>query len=282
MKRLRAAEGYTIIETMLFLVITGVLLASALLVFNGRQRRTEFTQGVREVDSQIKGILNETTSGYYPNKGDIGCTSSGGGGPQPTSTKAQGQNQGCIFLGRVLQFTTGDTYTAYTVVGQQTGADGRVVTSLGTTPNTARQTLLTKAASQPDFPDAEENFELPWGITIDKIVAPDATPSAVGGFGFITTLGNYGANGSDLVSGSSSMSLLPLLNTGLSASPQAGEQGAISSTQAMTDADRDISPIILCMKSAGGDRKAAIIIGGNNNNVGTEVFIDQVPEQCNA
>lgn len=286
MKRLGKAHGYTIIETMLFLVITGVLLASAMLIFNGRQQRTQFTQGVREIDSQIRGIMNEAASGYYPNKGGISCSSSGGGGPNPTNaTTDQGKNEGCIFLGRVLQFSETDSYIAYTVVGQQVGADGRTVTTLGSTPNSARQTLLTPSDSQPNYPEANATYELPWGITVEKVVAPEASALPIGAFGFISTLGSFNATGSDLVSGSSSTSLMPLLNTNrLTNVPPSlsGAQPAVNATQALEDSGRNSSQVILCLRSGGGDRQAAIVIGANNNSVGTEVQIDSVPEACNA
>lgn len=279
MTRLGKAQGYTIIETMLFLVITGVLLASAMLIFSGRQRRTQFTQGVREIDSQIRGVMNEAASGYYPNKGNISCSSSGGSGPNPVVAAAdQGENEGCIVLGRVLQFNQGENYTAYTVIGQQTGADGRTVTTLGSDADSARQTLLTPSDTQPNYPEANETFELPWGITVEKIVAPSVTPSTLGSFGFISTLGSFNATGSDLVSGSSSISLMPLRSTDLTSNIQA----TVNATKALVDSERNSSQIILCLRSGGDDRRAAIIVGSNNNSVGTEVMIDNVPGECDA
>lgn len=279
MKRSRAASGYTIVETMLFLAITGVLLASAVLVFNGRQRRTQFTQGVRELETRIQAVINEAATGYYPNKGDLSCTSSNGGGPQlNTVDNEQGTNVGCIFLGRSLQFTTGKTYSAYTIVGQQKGLDGKDVTSLGRGLNDARQTLIVQSEvapdAQPNAPtNAIESFTMPWGITVEKIIVPGGAET--GALSFISTLGSYNASGTNLVSGSAQLSLIPLASTTLSSQAPA----LISATRDMTDAMRNPGKVILCLRSGGGDRQAAIIIG-ENNNIGTEVLIDSVPGEC--
>lgn len=278
MTRSQRAHGYTIIEVMIFLVITGVLLSSAILVFNGRQRRTQFTQGVREIDSQIRTIINETASGYYPNKGDISCTSTDGGGPQLSSASGQGQgtNAGCIYLGRVLAFTNTETYRAYTVVGQQKGADGQEVTALGDEPNEAKQTLITPSDSQPNVPDATSSFELPWGITVTEVHTPLPGAANTGAVGFIATFGSYSTSGEDLVSGSSGLSSIPLTSTNLSS----GAEALVTATQSMTDAQRNPGRIVVCLLSGGGDRRAAILIGGNNSSTGTEVVIDDVPGEC--
>lgn len=258
--------GYTIIEVMIFLVITGVLLSSALLVFNGRQRRTQFTQGLREIDAQLRTIVNETASGYYPNKGDISCSSSNGGGPQlGTAGTGQGKNVGCTFLGRMIRFTEGESYTAFTVVGQQKGADGKEVTALGPDINEARQTLITNDA---------DTFTLPWGITIGRIALPNG--NVTGGVGFVSTFGSYNESGSNLISGSNGISVVTLADTNLESSPET----ILDKTEAMTNAARTAGPVTLCLRSGGDDRRAAIIIGGNNSNTGTEVVIDKVVAGC--
>lgn len=278
MKRQARHGGYTIVEVMIFLVITGALLASALLVFNGRQRRTQFTQGVREIESQIRTLINETASGYYPNQGNIKCTSSGGGGPNlsASSENQQGGNEGCLFLGRVLQFTTGESYYAYTVVGQQKGASGKEVTSLGTGQDEARQTLITPTDSQPTLPDATDEYRLPWGITVSKIATPIVATPTIGSLGFISSFGTYNDTGTDLVSGTTSLNLIPLLGSALTND----KATLLTEVNNMGDDPQNPGRIVICLSSGEGDRRAAIIIGGSNNNIGTEVLIDNVPGEC--
>lgn len=282
MKRLTRAGGYTIVEVMLFLLITGVLLASATLVLNGRRQRTEFTQGVREIDAQIRTIVNETASGYYPNQGHIQCVSSNGTGPHLSrgDSTGQGANKGCLFLGRMLQFTAGETYVVYTVVGQQLGANDKEVTSLGQGTDQARQTLITPTPAQSNLPDATASYRLPWGIRVTRIATSQVGGTAIGTFGFIYSFGSYDAEGVNLVSGTTGLNtIVPLANTGLLGDPP-DVQPTVTATENMTNSAQNPGKIVICLRSGGGDRQAAIVIGGNNNTTGTEVMIDTVPTEC--
>jgi len=282
MKRLAQQRGYTIVEVMIFLVITGALLASALLVFNGRQQRTQFTQGVRELDAQIRTIINETASGYYPTKDDIRCTSEGDSlvlYPSQPGTE-QGSNKGCLFLGRVIQFNTGSDYRVYTIVGQSHGTNDQAVTTIGDQPGQALQTLVTPTPAQPTLADATVTFKLPWGITVTK-VAPPPPAAAVGAIGFISSLGPHsGGGGGDVVSGTSNLNLVPLAGTNLATALANLAQDAVTGTRNLESSQQNPGKIVICLLSGGGDRQAAIIIGGNNNNTGTEVIIDNVPGEC--
>jgi len=275
MKRTAGSRGYTIVEVMIFLVITGVLLASAMLVFRGRQERTQFNQGVREIDAQIRSIINETATGYYPNPNNINCTvPTPGQGVNITTSgaKAQGANEGCIYLGRVLQFTGNDVYRAYTIVGQQRTSTGQEVTTLGGTNDTAKQTVITPTTVHPTWPDATATFRLPWGITVKKVIPPSAVP--VGAIAFVSSFGSYGASG--LNSGSSVLNSVPLVGSSLTSNATQ----IASETEGMATDPVNPGRILVCLLSAGGDRQAAIIIGGSNNNTSTDVVMS-VPSECN-
>jgi len=275
MKRLTRSGGYTIVEVMIFLIITGVLLTSALLVFNGRQQRSQFTQGVREVDARIRTIINETSSGYYPNKGDIRCEISGGNPSVSTvGPNQQGANKGCLFLGRMLQFTS-NSYKVYTVVGRQQTSTGAEVTELGPGIDGAHQTLITPTSTQVGWPDASETFTMPWGITVDRIVTTLSTPR-VGSFGFLYSLGSYDSEGVNLSSGTTGLNSVVPPGTDLTSSPDA----MVAATKLLTNAQQNPGRIVICLRSGGGDKQAAIVIGGNNNNTGTEVELGSLPGEC--
>lgn len=274
MKRGHQPHGYTIVEVMIFLLITGVLLTSALLVFNGRRQRTEFTQGVREIEAQLKTVINETASGYYANQGNFSCRFAGGALQiEAATTDTKGTNKGCIFLGKVLQFTEGSDYNAYTVVARQRTSDNTEVTELGNSPAGAMQTLITdlQAAGSVD------HYRLPWGITVQKVVVVPGGQN-IGAFGLISSLGTYGgSDNTDLQSGNSSLDLIPLSGTDRASSTAK----IVEETADMEDNERNPGTIILCLRSGVGGRKAAITLG-NNNKLGTEVTLDEaVPQECN-
>lgn len=272
--------GYTIVEVMIFLVITGLLLISAMAVFQGRQERTRFTQGVREFDAQIRTIVNETGSGFYPNK-NFTCTSTGGGVDiTDDSSTEQGKNTNCIFLGRVIAFSKGSSYKVYTMIGQREGSNNKIVTQYGNQDTTrAMQTLVTPIPTLPnqdDAPDAFAEFDIPWGITIKRIVRSPSN-NEIGAFGFVYSLGSFDTNGTDLTSAATSLNLVPLAGTGLNGSTLE----LVNKTKDIRNNDLNPGKITLCLQAGNGGRQAAITIGGNNNNVGTEVVLDNVPAECN-
>lgn len=259
-------SGYTVIETMIFLVISGVILATSLLFFKGRQQRVQFTQGTREIEAGLKTVLNEVSSGYYPNKGDFNCTA-GSEGPvlDFDVSSEQGSNENCIFLGKILKFNS-DGYTAYTTIGLR--KNGPTLSS-------------SLEASKPAISEnITESYRLPWGIRITKIVSvKDLSKSNRSAVGVLSSVGNFtpsedGAS-FDIASGSQTASLLPIGNS-LSDSIEVFE----TNVKNMKDSDRRPDKVFICLESAGGDRQAAIVLGGDNKQLNTELFIDSNFSEC--
>ena len=104
------ASGFTIIETLIVLTVSGALFVSATYFLSGDQDRTEFTQSIQAVQSQIQQVINEVESGSYANTNNFTCSGTASGPSLTTSgTDAQGSNTGCIFLGKVIQFGVANT-----------------------------------------------------------------------------------------------------------------------------------------------------------------------------
>lgn len=120
--------GYTLLETLIFLVISMTLLVSAITLISGQQGRAEFTYGIREFASQISDIANDVSTGYYHNPNNFMCNLNGSGEPRFTyvgeGNGQQGENIDCIFVGKVLQLApdtsrSNETFRIYTVVGRR-------------------------------------------------------------------------------------------------------------------------------------------------------------------
>ncbi len=285
-------QGYTIIEVMLFLVITATLFVSAMAVFQGRQGRTEFSQGIREVDSHLRTIINETVSGYYPSTPNFGCTATGGNaGPSVSAVGGteQGKKTDCIFLGKVVHFgtsgsdcTPGSTsncnqYSVYTVIGQRqftvSGAKQEVSSLAQAVP-----TAVVKRTGDPvNQPDLTETSNIPNGLHVTRVrVVTSSGTLDTSGIGFISSLASYGAGG-DLVSGSQNIDMIPVTNLPLGSDKDA----AATRTRALTDASRRPQRVVVCFE--GDDsKKAAITIGGSGRQLSTDVtFEGDVPAECN-
>lgn len=114
--------GYTIIEVMIFLVVSAGLLVAVLGLISGQQQRTRFVTGVNDFESQIQDMINDVEIGYYP----------------ADSVESAGTNSGRIFIGKAIQFHRNtatneiSVYREMTIEGNSTiGTPPRDVSSLG-------------------------------------------------------------------------------------------------------------------------------------------------------
>jgi prepilin-type N-terminal cleavage/methylation domain-containing protein len=142
---IKRPHGFTIVEIMIVLAVSGLLLISAFLLVSGKQQNTEFDLAIREIQSEIQQDIGNVTNGFYPNSNNVSCTSSSNSAPNITSSSTQsGTNLGCTFIGVALNFlnpsasTNPFQYAYYTVVGREC--------ALGSSP----QNGCTQAATLPD------------------------------------------------------------------------------------------------------------------------------------
>jgi len=71
---------------------------------SGRQDEAEFTSAIQNAQAQIQQIVDQVGSGYYANNANFTCTNSGGSLSFSNGTNTLGTNQGCVFLGKLIQF----------------------------------------------------------------------------------------------------------------------------------------------------------------------------------
>lgn len=121
-----AQGGFTIIEVMIVLAISGVMLLSAATVFNGRRRNTEFSQAMYDLQSQIQSIANSTSSQAVPGVQQYTCAPTLiSGSMRPALTSGSTTNQDCIYLGEAIQIVDGSsTISSYPIFGLRTVYNG--------------------------------------------------------------------------------------------------------------------------------------------------------------
>ncbi len=133
MNRGRHSAGYTIVETLIFLAVSGALFVSTMGLISGKQGKTEFTQAARDFEIQMQDIANDVSTGYYTNTTSNGnfieCTLLGSDIriTTPNSTDRQGSNKDCIFVGRSLQVNIDPNpgqYNIYSLVGKRLASNG--------------------------------------------------------------------------------------------------------------------------------------------------------------
>jgi hypothetical protein len=256
-------EGYTIVESMIFLAVTGAILVSAMLLIGGQQRRSEFNTGIRDIQSQINDIINDVSTGYYNNP-TAGLTC-------PYTSKVSlelGGNPDCVFVGKVIQFGSQengeDSMEVYTLIGRRQKAD-----------NTDLRKLSDAEPQVLDLADA--TVRLPYGIQVKSVKYTDSnTNYPAGSIGFTSKFaGNIGSGG---IVGTQNTDLIAVRNTAL-AQTKANAKTDIKNLIG-DDTFNGYNPdrgITICFMSGGTNQHAEVFIGGLNRQDGTTLVINDGP-----
>ncbi len=278
MKRAKLKQaGFTIVETMFFLAITGALVASALLIFNSRISNTQFTQSVQELDNQIKGVINDVAAGTYPTNPPYTCTVGANGPVVTAGASGQGTNTSCMFLGKSLQFNVGGgntKYNVYTIAGRR-AVNNTAVTSLTGADGALSQQI---DGLVPDTVNLTSTHDLRWGISVTKMAKlnTDGTvASNIGAVAILQTLGSY-SGGTDprLNSGSQTIQTWPLGSE--FPATETVVHAAVGADRDTTFAQSNANPaggVLICLNGGGANQKANIILGSNKGTVTTTVSI---------
>ncbi len=185
--------GYTIIEVLIVLAVTGLMFVIAANFINGKQERTAFTTGVNEMASRIQDVIEQVRDGQYSDVG-LECTLTGTtvnvrltGSP----SDKQGTQSDCVFLGKVLYFpppTPTESYQILSIAGRRLNAStGNVATS------------LSNAGASP-ISDLTTDQNTPQKLDVTKV-------SPAHSFGFIQSQGSVNAADNKLQSGAQSVQM---------------------------------------------------------------------------
>lgn len=185
MKEAKTPLGYTIVEVMIVLAVSGLMLTMASTFINGKQARTAFTQGTNEMASRLQGLAGQVESGKFsdypvtctirPSKIDI----------DPATSSNQGRNSDCVFLGKMFYFyedgtTNAERYRVLTIADARVGFDGKIVNEF--------PSIYTDIAS---FLTTTES--IPQGLFIESMRVTAAGGTVPGDFysiGFVQGIGD--------------------------------------------------------------------------------------------
>lgn len=258
-------SGYTIVEVMIFLAVSSLLLVSAMLVLSGRQRKTEFNQGIREADSKIQDVVNDFAAGYFPDS-DFDCSADNIGNSPVISAGSgtQGTRGGCTYIGKVIQFAPENTdengYKVITVAGRQFYREplSRLVENI--------VEAKPKAVLLPSIPEDSGTFG--YGLKV-KWVRAEGSPSDIGAIGFFSSFAQNDSSG--LVSGKQTTQLVALGGTSLNASTSLIE----SNINAIgTGGTIYINvPVSICIESGDSSQHGIINIGSDQRELATRLQI---------
>ncbi|HEY1835621.1 MAG TPA: type II secretion system protein [Candidatus Saccharimonadales bacterium] len=274
MKQARQQRGFTIVETLIVLAVTGLLFVIAAIAVSGEQGRAEFHQAINDVQSEIQQTIDQVAAGDYQNTGNFTCKVGASGNldiqPPGAGGSDQGSNTGCIFLGKVLQFdvkSNPQEYIAYPIAGLQEDGNGNQVTTLAAATPTAIAPGTTSANSS--IPDASVPGTLDNGLTV---VSMTGGGNNIGAVAFISSLGSYGTGG-NLLSGSQQIDVYPVNR---SAPPQRSVDAVDAIDSNLKSEGSQENPnggVQICFASGSTDQSGLITIGSNGSNLAVTLQI---------
>lgn len=261
MRRGGDSRGYTIVEVLIFMAISGFMFVVASVFINGKQAKAEFGQGMNSLNSNIRQIINDVGNGYFPQSNQYSCTAGSSGDISfSSSTSEQGTNQGCAFLGKVVQFraqnTDGKGYVVYTVAGRQfktTVADSLTPINFAE----AKPAAVYDTAHGVDLTDSGS---IEWGLQVTKVL--NGT-NPIAGVGFFKTFGKYD-DGGTLSSGSQQTIVVPIVGTDPTNGNESKDVMANNIKNEVTDANVVSNPTIYVCLSGGYNEYGLLTIGGAN------------------
>jgi type II secretory pathway pseudopilin PulG len=263
MKGGKAPLGYTIVEVMVVLAVSAFMLVISGSFINGKTRQASFDSGVKELAASIQEVIQEVKDGQFSDV-PLDCSANS---PQVIVSAAavsgvnkQGQNQECIFLGKVMHFSVAGNRTKYEVVP--------VAGSRQDVDNPAKPSTDPIQAGAAAIPELTTLQSVPQNLDVKHVVNGNTVTAAAltrhYAIGFIQDLGSLDSGGGQVT-----------YNAGAQTSPKIYRYpvinaNAASATTNTTVAERlgtpymfDADVITLCVTN--GDRFAEIIIGKSTN-----------------
>lgn len=264
------AAGFTIVETLIVLAVTGLIFFSAVLAMQGKVGRTEFLQAINETQTQIQQIINDTANGYYPLPSTaFSCdtTASGSIRISATGSQGQGEHSKCTFIGKVIQFrvqgTNPEQYAVYSLVGLRCASGALGVCETPSTVGAARPIALYPYGSTvPTTIDASTVKPLANGLRT-RWIQYNGTNNT-GAVGFIadpTTLAGSVYDVSKKSAGTQATTVHIVQGTALNQTRNA-VVGRINTPSNLRQPDDGVR---ICFDSPSGDQSGLIAIGAGQD-----------------
>jgi type II secretory pathway pseudopilin PulG len=282
--------GYTIVEVLIFLAVTGALFVAIFPTISGQQRKTEFKQAVKDVETRLQDIMNDVSTGYYPQIGSNYRCSLVGGHPhfEVNGGSGQGTNEDCIFIGKAIQFGDGPSDTSidqskiriYTIAGRRLNDTGKQVADLK---DANPEPVVLGSGAGGNTLDLTEDIELLYGLKLihaDVAGGPSHSMNGHALIGIFSTFGQTNSVSGNLESGSqvADLAYIHTGNNAVRAQIVAHISNFSNGNNAHDALAEGAQGVILCFQSGGTDQVAIIEIGGQGRKLTTHTQIMSTDE----
>ncbi|NBW29417.1 type II secretion system protein [bacterium] len=252
-------RGFTIVEVLIVLAISGVIMVATLPFISNKQNNTQFTVGIRQIQNQLQEILNNVSTGNVtvPASVNYSCTSSNGAGPVITSTLSNlGTNFGCQYIGMGIYFDK-NSMQIIPIIGQKySDSNLTKVTSLASA-KPCPMIFVTNGCSQVN---GATTINYPSSITMSKYSNTIGTGLvAIYSITSISSDVSNGSGGVDLLN----LGLNALIGTGI---PNSGN--ILASTYNL--------PIDICFNSGTNSNSGVIHLSPKGNPTSVDLDIGSV------
>ncbi|OGL30763.1 hypothetical protein A3F37_04050 [Candidatus Saccharibacteria bacterium RIFCSPHIGHO2_12_FULL_41_12] len=236
MKLSGGTRGYTIVEVMIFLVVSAGLLVSVLGVISGQQQKTRFQTGVRDFESQLQDTINDVETGYYPNT----AGNAGEGGDLKAGDK--------IFIGKGIQFYKNSS------TNELTSWREMVISGNTTIPDPPGEPkdVTTLSEATPTASGSSVSHELLNGVVLTSIKYGTAGTSSFG----IAVVSGISSDGKKSSGSRGQLAYLDISSV--------DNEGFLDSAiGSLTDASiaNASNGVVFCLSEGGGGRVAAVALG---------------------
>lgn len=264
------SKGFTIVEVMIVLGVTGALFISAATMISGRQNKTEFSTSINEIKSQIQQVISDVQTGFYPSSNNLICQVNPAGKLAFTAGNTeQGSNKECTFLGKVIQFGVSSTdpeqFITYSIAGKRQTDTGVDVKTYSDAAPAVMTTSMADPTNTPSLVSA-----LQYGLTVlpnSMTYTDGGVTTKIGAVGFLSTLADFDTDRS----GSQQVQLVPIKNSSLGTAPAAA--AAAINANVATSPLAPSGGVSMCFVSGGTDQSGLITIGGNGRELSVTLSI---------
>ncbi len=274
MSGVKPLGGFTIVEVLIVLAITGGLFLIAMVAINGQAQKAEFTQGLRDFHSRIDSVINDVSDGAFPDAAGFACTPNIGSTPtfdSPGAGGGQGTNKGCIFLGKVIAFSSSpdelNKFKVFTVAGARLNSSDHEVTNFADA-----QPVAADISSPNNKANLTDTQIMPFGLQVTMLESiKDGVKTDIEAFGIINSFGSYESI-INHVSGPDKLVVAPVPTSLLSSGYNPAD---VKNLKSVLSLDLNPEAIIMCIQQGAGGQQAAIIVGSQGHQAGTQLYIGQ-------